>query len=127
MGWPTFDRHKVMAATILTGNSMCTVLSIFGFNKYAFEIPTFAIGLNTDNACVRAVVSYDGTTFRQLRANGRYSAGSGILTWEVPSSTGNYTVVCEPIAGFKYMKLELAGTNASATAAALMCNVHMFQ
>jgi hypothetical protein len=72
------------------------------------------------------VVSYDGTTYRQLRAYGVYSAGSGVLTWEIPSSTGDYTAICEPVAGFKYLKIELAGTNASATAAALGCIVHKF-
>lgn len=122
-----FERHKAQAATILTEASQSTGVKIQGFAKISIEVPTFAIGLNTAVACIRCQVSQDNVTYRQLYANGRYSAMSGIGIWEVPAGAGGYNVVCEPVVGFKYMKVELASTNASATAAALGCVVHCFQ
>lgn len=117
-------RAKVLTSTVASGTSINTNgVCIQGAEKVYFEIPTCEIGLNTANISVRAQVSQSlAGTYRPLRCAGVYSANSGVQTWEVWSSIGNY--VCEvPCQGNNYIKVELAGTNGIATAAAFACKV----
>ena len=121
------ERHAVIAATIATDATFSSAIFIGGANKIAIEIPTFAGGISTDSANVYAVVcsTVDGT-FRRLKDMGVYSANSGIGDWEVPRTIGNYTVVCNPAVGFKYLKLEIAQGSTSMTATAgLAAKIHV--
>lgn len=104
-------------------NSMIATHVYIGEAKRVFiEVPTFAVGLITNNACVYAQVAHSETdTFRRVHDMGVYSAASGIYAWETPSGAGNAVFLCRPAAGHNYLKIESSQT----ATAALACHVHI--
>lgn len=106
----TLYGHAVRDATISTDTTVSTAINIAGAKKILFEIPTAAVGLSTTTCNIYAQVcnSTDGT-FRRIKVQGVYSAGSGILDWETPSSLGNFFVEV-PIAGWNFVKAESNNT-----------------
>jgi hypothetical protein len=103
--------HKRMTATVATGGSLTTAINIAGFNSISIEAPLFSSGCVTATANIKCLVARNATdTFRVLKAQGVYSAGSGILDWEVPSTTGNYNVVNPHLSGFNLMKIQISNT-----------------
>lgn len=122
-----FNRHQSLVATISTDNTFSTAINIDGANKIAIEIPTFDVGLSTDSANVYAVVAKTANgTFRRVKDMGAYSASSGIQDWEVPSSIGNFTVVCRPVVGFNYMKIEVGqGATSVTSTAGVLAKIHV--
>jgi len=117
--------QKAIPATIGTDASISTAINVTGFNHVAFEIPTFAVGINTASANVYCQVAANAAdTFRRVKDVGIYSSNSGIQTWEVPLGVGGYTVVCRPAERFNFVKIELGGTNVTGTAG-LAAKVHV--
>jgi hypothetical protein len=114
--------HSVIDASIATGATSSSALFVGGYNHVAIEIPTFSVGVATATANVYVQVAQTSTgTFRRVKDMGVYSASSGIGDWEVPSSIGNYMVVCDPAAKFNYMKVELSNV----ATAVVSCRVHV--
>lgn len=104
--------HGVFPATFATDTTLSTAISVFGCNAVALEIQTFAVGVSTTTANVYVQVcdTSDGT-YRRLAIQGVYSAGSGILDWEVPSSTGSrYYQLPNEVSNYNYAKVELSKT-----------------
>ena len=109
---------RVVDAPIPLGATFSTAVNIDGANKIGLELPTFDVGSSTDSCNVYATVcDTRGGTYRRVKDMGAYSASSGIQDWEVPSTIGNYTVVCRPVVGFNFMKIEVS-VSASAGIAA---------
>lgn len=109
--------HKTEIATMAIGDKTSRAIPIDGVNRVAIELPTFAIGLitATANVFVQVCETIDGT-FRRLKDMGVYSASSGLQDWEMPSTVGGFTVLCRPLAGFNYMKIESSQTATAAYA-----------
>jgi len=119
--------YKVATATIADGEALSEAIQVLEYPRVALEIPTFAAGCSTSTTSVEIEGSSTSTTsaFRSVRYMGVYSAGSGIMTWEVNTSSGNYIAVCEPAAYCRYIRIKLS--NQTATAAGLACKVHMYR
>lgn len=116
--------HKRIAATLATATTSSSAIPIRGASKVAIELPLYASGIVTATANVYVQVGMTETgTFRRAVVNGVYSGGSGLLDFEVPSSTGNRTVDCPWLAGFNYMKIELNNV----TTATYAAYVHVIQ
>ena len=116
--------EKPYAANIVTDGSASSAIPIAGCNRVALEIATFANGLVTATANIYVLVSPTETgTFRRLKDMGTYSANSGIQDWEVPSTIGDYTAVCDSVLGFNFMKIQTSNT----ATALLTCSVHIMQ
>lgn len=114
--------HQTIAATIATAATSSDAIDITSWDFVAFEIPTFAVGVITATANVYAQVCDTASgTFRRVQDLGVYSGGSGILDWEVPSTTGNRTVICRPASRFNFVKIELSNT----ATAQVSCVVHV--
>lgn len=116
--------YKVLTATIATSASISTAIPIDGWNRLAIELPTFSSGCvsATANVYLQATNDAASGTFRRVQVMGFYSGSSGIYDWEVPASTGNKIVVCEPALNFAAIKVELS---ISATAAAYGAKIHV--
>jgi hypothetical protein len=116
--------HKRIAATLTTATTSSSAIPIRGANRVALELPLYASGIVTATANVYVQVCDTATgTFRRAVVNGVYSGGSGLLDFEVPSSTGNRIVDCPWLAGYNYMKIE---TN-NVTTANYAAYVHIIQ
>ena len=111
-----------IAANITTAAMSSSAIPIAGASRIALEIATFANGLitATANILVKACDT-EGGTYRRVKEMGTYSANSGLQDWEVPSSAGNYHVICDAVLGFNYMTIESLNT----ATAVLTCNVHI--
>jgi hypothetical protein len=103
--------NGIIPATISTDVTFSTAIKIAGFNRIAIDVPDFANGVITATANVLVQVANTSTTseFKNLVTLGEYSAGAGILKWEVPSGSGSKIVDC-PVVGFNYMRVELSNT-----------------
>ena len=103
--------HKKYNFTIATNAVESDAYSILGANKIAIECESFGTSLITATANVFVkVCDTSSGTFRRLKAQGVYSAASGIHDWEVPSTTGDFYAICEPVVGFNFMKVEVSNT-----------------
>lgn len=118
--------YKTIPAVIASGSQASTAVKIEGQNGIAIELPTFTIGLNTAAAAVNITGCETATgTFRPIHT---YSAASGYNAWGIPSGAGHVIVslgpnaICLP----KFIKINITGTNATATAAAYTAVVHMY-
>lgn len=122
--------YSSVNATIANGSQVSEAVNIFGVDDVAIELPTFAAGLNTAAASIylTGADESDGT-FRPIYAMGVYSGLSGIGLWEVPAGAGNYIVQCGPVAKQlpKFIKVNVQGTNSTATAAGYTAIVHVFK
>ena len=114
-----FNGHRVITATVQSNAVLTNAVPLAGVNHVALEFQTFTVGLITATANAYVLGSYkltirgSGTTYgtyRIIQEDGTYSAGAGILDWEVPSFTGNRTVVCRPAARFDSIKIQLSNT-----------------
>lgn len=121
---PTY--YKETAFTIASGSQETDAICINGQNGISIELPTFTIGLNTAAASITLSGSEtsDGT-FRPIHC---YSAASGYNVFGIPSGAGNVTVALGPMVKYlpKFIKIAVAGTNATATAAGYAVTVHMY-
>jgi len=96
---------KQLPCTITTGNSLSTAVNVAGYQNAVLEVPTFSVGVTTATANVQVYGSQTPTgTFRPIRSLGVYSAGSGILEWETPSSNGHFTTEI-PMWGQQWVKV----------------------
>lgn len=103
--------HKRMAVTFTTDTTLTSAFKIKGFNHIAIELTTFAVGISTTTANIYAHVCDTATgTFRRAVVDGVYSGGSGLLDFELPSSTGSRIVDIPWAAGYNFMKLESSKT-----------------
>jgi hypothetical protein len=106
--------HQTQVVTFASGASVSAVCPIDGANRVAIEFPSFGndLAAAAANAYVQVGVAAGGT-FRRLQDMGIYSASSGLRDWEIPSFSGDRTVLCRPVVGFDYMKVHLgtAATN----------------
>lgn len=113
--------HKFINADIATAGSISTAVYIAGANRVSIEIATLAVGCITSTANVFVFVANSATgTFRKLEDMGIYSSASGLQPWEHPSTTGNVNVLCRPVVGYNWMKVQISNT-ATAT---VSINVH---
>jgi hypothetical protein len=116
--------HGTVDASLASAASKSTFIDIRGVNRIAIEMPAFSTLLATTTANVYVEGGQATTsTFRRVKASGVYSATSGIDDWEVPSTTGNFIAVCDPIVGFNYMKVALS----TAATDAISCTIHKMQ
>jgi len=93
------------------GASTTTGFTISGYERFSISVPTFATYLNTAVAAVRmGVYSSDSSTWTTLLD------GTNLQNTIVPSLTGNWAVVKGPLP-FDTVRLEMDGTNSTATAA----------
>lgn len=123
--------YKAVTATITTAvsggaNQYSDPICVLEYPKVSLEMPTFAVAATTANCNIQIEGSSTSTTstFRPIRHQGVYSGGSGILTWEVPSSTGNYIVTCEPASYFRYIRIHVP---VNTLTAALSPVVHLYR
>jgi hypothetical protein len=115
--------HFVRETNIASAATVTSVLTLGAFNALAVEIPTFAAGVSTTTANVYVQVcdTADGT-FRRIAIQGVYSSGSGILDWEVPSSTGaRVWQLPNEVANYNYAKIELSKTATAGIAVRVHC------
>jgi len=111
------------------GDSVSDVFNTTEMAGVAVTVVTFANACATASASLELQVSNTATTttFKSVKAYGVYSAGTGIMTWEVPASVGAYTVlVPEGVGAFKYMRLRIAGPN-TATCTTTLAQIHMYR
>lgn len=104
--------HKVITATIEAGSTEpSSAINVSSWNHVALEVQTFSNGITTStaNVYVKVASTSDGT-FRRVQDEGAYSAGVSIADWEVPSSSGNYNVICRPAARYNFIKPEVSNT-----------------
>lgn len=122
----TLYGHAIKTATIGTDGSVTTAIGINGFNKIGIEIPTAAVGIITATCNIKVQVAQQSTdTFRPLYAQGVYSAGSGILEWEIPSNIGNL-ITEAPVNGWNFMKIQVSNTaTANFQTVVHMSNLHL--
>jgi hypothetical protein len=102
-----FSGHQRTGCTFATGATSGSAVFIGGANHVSIEVPTFAsyMSVTTANIYIQGSNKSDGT-FRRIVDEGNYSAGAGIADWEVPSSTGNRTIICRPAARCDWIKVE---------------------
>ena len=101
--------HQTQVVTFASGESESSSAFIAGANRIGIEFPAFDTLLAAANANAYVKVAKDsGDTFRRLKDMGVYSANSGLQDWEVPSFSGGTLVLCRPVVGFNYMKVELS-------------------
>jgi hypothetical protein len=119
-----FSSHQRIPCTFATGASISSAINVAGANHVSFEFPTFAsyVGSATVQVYAQVCKTSDGT-FRRVMEQGIYSAGSGILDWEVPFFAGSRTVVCHPAPMFNFVKVELSAV----TTASMGCWVHVHE
>lgn len=114
--------HAIKNAFITTDTTVSTAINISGFNKVGIEVPTAEIGLYTATCNIYIQVAQNSDdTFRRVKEQGVYSAGSGIFDFEVPSNIGNF-IMEVPANGWSYMKIE---SRTSADSTVLKCKVHL--
>jgi len=93
------------------GASSTGGFTISGYERFSIQAPTFASYLNTAVAAVRmGVYSSDSSTWTTLLD------GTNLQNTIVPSLAGNWAVVKGPLP-FDTVRLEMDGTNSTATAA----------
>jgi len=82
------------------------VAEIKGYQFASIQVPAFGTLLNSNVAGVKLEGGYTATTGQlfPVRAMGVYSAGSGILEWEIPDSSGNLTTGDVPIWGLTHVR-----------------------
>jgi hypothetical protein len=119
------SNYKVSTAAIATGASVSDPINTIEYPKVGLEIPTFSVYCETAACAIRIEASSTSTTstFRPIYHMGVYSAGSGLLAWEVPQGNGNYVVTCEPGAYLKWMRVRL---QTNTTTAAMGIGVHLY-
>lgn len=118
--------YKTLNATIANTLQASNAVKIEGQRGLAIELPTFTIGLNTAAAAVTLSGCETETgTFRAIHV---YSAASGYNAFGIPSGAGNVIVSLGPNATYlpKFIKVNVSGTNATATAAGYTAVVHMY-
>ena len=119
--------YKILPATITSGSQASSAIKINGQQGISIEIPTFTVGLNTAAASVSLTGCDTLTgTYRPIFA---YSAASGFNALTVLSShAGNVTVMLGCNAKYlpQFIKVNVSGTNATATAAGFGTLVHMY-
>jgi hypothetical protein len=110
-----FDGQRVITATVDANATLSNAFEVTGWNHVALDIPTFSVYCitATANVYIQAAQTISGT-YRRVKDQGVYSAGTGILDWEIPSTIGNCVVVCKPAERFNYLKLELTKTATAA-------------
>lgn len=117
---------KSIEATMVTAdaNIVSTAIHCGGYQGASVTLETFAVGCITAtcNVYLQGSQTYTTTTFRRIKKMGVYSGGSGLLDWEIPSTTGNINVSDIPIQGYKWVRLEYSNTLTAAAAA----TVHLF-
>lgn len=108
----------VQDVNIATGASAFDPINVEGFDRVSLDIQTFAVYCLTASVALSLQGSTTATTssFRYVKHMGVYSAGSGILNWEVPVGVGNYVVTCEPATNFKWIRPVLLANTATASA-----------
>lgn len=115
---------KPVVATVASNAKSSTAIYIGGANRIALEIPSFGSDLATATANIFVMGGdTESGTFRRIKDMGVYSATSGINDWEVPSTTGDYLVICDTVLGFGYMKIQLSNTATNG----FLPNVHVMQ
>jgi hypothetical protein len=122
--------YSTTDAEIASGAQVSDAVQIFGADGIALELPTFTAGLNTASASIYLTGSETATgTFRPIYAMGVYSGLSGLGLWEIPLGAGNYTVQCGEVSKQlpKFIKVNIQGTNATATAAGYTAVVHVYK
>lgn len=118
--------YKTITANITSGSQASTAIKIEGQKGIAIELPTFTIGLNTAAAAVNLTGCETATgTFRPIHV---YSAASGYNAFGIPSGAGHVIVSLGPNATYlpKFIKVNVTGTNATATAAGYAAVIHMY-
>lgn len=100
--------HHSTVVTVASGANDSSAVYIAGANRVAIELPAFGtlLAAAASNVYVKGAKSELGT-YRRVQDMGVYSSNSGIYDWEVPSGTGDRFVLCRPIVGFDYMKVEI--------------------
>jgi hypothetical protein len=112
-----FDGQTAIVTTVEAAATLSPAFEVTGWNHVALDIPTFSVycGVATASVYLQGSQSINGT-YRRIKDIGEYSAGAGILDWEVPESVGNYLVCCRPAERFNYLKVELSATTTAAMA-----------
>jgi hypothetical protein len=114
-----FNGHHVVTAVVQSNAVLTSSVPVAGWNHVAIEFQTHTVGLITATANAYVLGAYKlssrntsttCSTYRIVQEDGTYSAGAGILDWEVPSFTGNRIVVCRPAARFDYIKIQFSNT-----------------
>lgn len=104
-------------AAVPSGSSYSDPIRVEGFDRVAIACQTFAVYCATASVSLQIQGSDTATTstFYNVVHNGVYSAGSGLLTWQVPSATGPYVVNCEAAPYYRYIRLNLGANTATAS------------
>jgi hypothetical protein len=108
----------VQKVSIATGASKTDPIPVAGFDRVSIVAQTFSVFCETASVALALEGSSTATTstFRPARATGSYSAGAGLLQWEVPAGVGNYIVACDPATWSPYIRLSLGANTATASA-----------
>lgn len=108
----------VQDLNIATGASKTDPIPCGNFDRMAIIAQTFAVYCLTASVGLALEGSSTATTstFRPLYIHGRYSAGSGLLQWEVPVGAGNYMVVVPGAVMSPHVRLSLGANTATASA-----------
>ena len=85
------------------------VAEVRGYQYASIQVPAFATLLASNVAGVKLEGGYTSTTGQlfPVHAMGVYSGGSGILEWETPDSSGNFTTGDVPIWGLTHIRVTL--------------------
>lgn len=109
--------HQVVYTTMSTAVTVSTYVQVLGAESVAVEFDTFSVGFDGANNSIYLQVSNTATTstFKRLQVMGVYSAGSGILDWNVPDNVGNRVFqMPKEVGAYKYARIDtqIATTNA---------------
>lgn len=82
------------------------VAEVSGYQFASIQVPAFGTNFATTAVSIKLEGGYTSTTgqLATVKAMGVYSAGSGILDWEVPGGTGDYVTADVPIWGLNYIR-----------------------
>ena len=109
--------QRIVTASVASGDTTSEAIFIQGANRVFIGLPAFGtlLGTTTANVYCQAAIATGtgkdiapGEAFRRLQIDFIASAASGLIDWEVPSTTGNRLVFCSPAAGFDFIKIELS-------------------
>jgi len=117
-----FEGAQRIPISFATAATLSSAVACRGWNHVNIEVPTFAAYVEAASTCLYVQVAENAAdTFRRVKVDGTYSAGAGILDWEVPAFTGDRTILCWPAPQFNFIKVELLNP----TTAPMTCWVHL--
>jgi len=102
---------KVLGASFTTDSTFSTAIFVEGYQFASVEMGDFTSGVVTGTANVYVQAAGTSTTgeFKRVKQMGVYSSGSGILDFEIPSSSGLYFTEI-PAFGKSWIRLEISNS-----------------